>query len=229
MKSIIGILPMINGENQSYIAQNYISAIESFGGMAILLPYTESEESIEKFAKICDGFLFAGGPDIEPWRYGEERLDTCDLSEPLRDSVELSAFPKLFATGKPILGICRGLQVVNVALGGTLYQDIPTQINSSVVHRNQSQPPSHSINIVKGSPIEQYLNSDKATVNSYHHQAIKRLADGLRVMATSDDGIIEAAYMPNKRFFWIIQWHPERAMNDDLSKIIFREFIRATK
>lgn len=229
MKSIIGILPMINGENQSYIVQNYINAIEYAGGTAILLPYTENEESIAQFAKMCDGFIFAGGPDIEPWRYGEEKLDVCESTVPPRDSIELLAFPKIFATGKPTLGICRGLQMLNVALGGTLYQDIPAQYNSSIIHRNPEEPPIHSINIVKDSPLYEHFNSDKATVNSYHHQAIKKLGDGLEVMARADDGIIEAAYMPKRRFFWMLQWHPERNMNDILSQIIFREFIKATR
>lgn len=229
MKPVIGILPMINGENQSYIIQNYIDAIEYGGGMAILLPHTVNNDSIEKFTEICDGFLFAGGHDIEPWRYGEEKLPDCESTAPLRDEIEFLAFEKIFPTKKPILGICRGLQLINIALGGTLYQDIPTQVVSTVVHRHKTTPSTHLINIEKNSPIGEKLSTERVTVNSYHHQAIKKLGTSLEAMARADDGIVEAAYMSGRKFLWLLQWHPEKTMEDELSQIIFKEFIKATK
>lgn len=229
MKPIIGILPMINGENQSYIVQNYVDAIESSGAMAIMLPYTESCESIDRFLDISDGFLFAGGPDIEPYRYGEKKLDACEGTAPLRDAVELLAFPKIFATGKPVLGICRGLQLINTALGGTLYQDMPSQIESGVKHRNKDVPSFHDINISDSTPLKELSDSDHVTVNSYHHQAIKDIGRELEVMARGDDGVIEAVYIPGRKFFWAFQWHPEKNMENELNKRIFKAFVEATK
>ncbi len=230
MRPIIGILPMINAQGHSYIAADYIPPITKSGGVPFLIPYTEDKECIAEYVKLCDGFLFAGGPDIEPWRYGEQKSPGCGECTPLRDAAELLFFPEILKSGKPILGICRGAQLINVALGGSLYQDTPTDIGNYIAH-TQSEPHnsySHEAVFEIDSPLYEIFGKARAKINSFHHQAIKALGRGLSVMARADDGIIEAAYMPEHKFLWALQWHPERLFEFDVaSKKIFGTFICA--
>lgn len=230
MKPIIGILPMINAEGHSYIVDSYIPPITKSGGLPLLIPYTEDKECISEYVKLCDGFLFAGGPDIEPWRYGEQKAPECGECTPPRDAVELLFFPEILKSGKPILGICRGSQLINIALGGSLYQDIPTDIGKSIAHRQIEPHNSHSHEAAfdECSPLLAIFGTKRAKINSFHHQAIKELGRGLSVMARADDGIIEAAYAPEHKFLWALQWHPERLFEcDEPSKKIFGAFICA--
>ena len=129
----------------------------------------------------------------------------------------------------PVLGICRGIQLINALMGGTLYQDLPTEYSSQTEH-HQSPPydvPCHEVRIVEGSPLFLLLGKSTIGVNSYHHQAVKRLAEGLSPMAYSEDGLVEAVQAQGKRFIWAVQWHPEFSyMKDADSRKIFREFVR---
>ena len=133
---------------------------------------------------------------------------------------------------KPVLGICRGIQFLNAALGGSLYQDIPSQHPSAVEH-HQSPPydqPSHEVTLVQGSPLQTLLGQEELLVNSYHHQAVKRLADGLEVMAWSEDGLVEAVWKPDQRFLWAVQWHPEFSFRtEEASRRIFAAFAGSMK
>jgi putative glutamine amidotransferase len=128
----------------------------------------------------------------------------------------------------PVLGICRGIQFINAYLGGSLYQDLPSQHPSEVEH-HQSPPydvPAHAVALVEGSPLRRCLGVERLPVNSYHHQAVRRLAPGLEAMACAPDGLIEAAYMPGKRFLWTVQWHPEFSYKtDEYSRRIFQALI----
>ena len=139
MRPNIGIFGDVNAEQDVTTQRVYTKAIELSGGVPILLPYVENGEVIEQFAELCDGFLFTGGADIEPRRYCEQAKNTCGKIEYYRDELEFKAFEIAHRTSKPILGICRGLQLINVALGGTLYQDIPSEINTEILHK-QSEP-----------------------------------------------------------------------------------------
>ena len=140
--------------------------------------------------------------------------------------------PKALKEDVPVLGICRGIQFINAALGGTLYQDIPLQHPSSVNH-HQKAPydiPAHEVAIVEGSPLYDCLSSTQLAVNSCHHQAIRELATGLEVMACSPDGLVEAVYLPGKRFLWAVQWHPEFSYKtDENSRKILRAFVEAAE
>ena len=228
MKPIIAIFGAVNDDNASTFQHAYSYAIEKMGAIPILIPYTENEETISETVSLCDGFLFSGGVDVEPIKYGEETKPACGNIQLKRDSLELEYFKRIFDTGKPILAICRGAQVVNVALGGTLYQDIPTEIVTDIPHR-QSEPkfsPSHSVSVIADTPLFELIGKEKMAANSFHHQAIKALGDGLCVMALADDTIIEAVYYTGDRFIRAYQWHPERLFNTDADNaLIFKEFI----
>ncbi len=231
MKPIIGILAEVDGELCARVRRAYVGAVEGAGGVPILLPYVRDGEIVKRFVGVCDGLLFTGGGDIDPRRYGEELRVACE-PEALRDELEFKAFFEARSASKPILAICRGAQVVNVALGGTLYQDIPTEINTEIAHA-QSEPtfsPSHSVTVLEGTPLSELTGRSVIRANSFHHQAIKALGAGLEIMAVADDGIIEAAYSTGKQYIRAYQWHPERLYaKDEHSRMIFEDFIRACK
>lgn len=228
MSKIIGILPSVDKNKNSTVIYHYVCSIEKAGGTPIVLPYCEDDNSLEHFTALCDGFCFAGGSDIDPARYGEEKKETCgDVIEP-RDDFDFRAFEKILKTGKPILGICRGAQLINVALGGTLYQDIPTEIHTSLNHRQTEadEVRTHEVHISENSPLYKILGQAHIGVNSFHHQCAKKLGDGLVPMAKADDGIVEASYLPSHRYLLAIQWHPERLYDENSGKI-FKDFVNA--
>ncbi len=176
--------------------------------------------------------MFTGGQDISPLLYDEKPLPQCGESSPERDTMEKILLNRAIELNKPVLGICRGIQLINAVLGGTLYQDLPTQTNSDLEH-HQKPPydkPIHNVAIMENTPLYTVLEKDILAVNSYHHQAIKNLSDKLLPMAKASDGIIEAVYMPDKKFIWGIQWHPEFSyVSDFAGKKIFSEFVKQTK
>ena len=227
---IIAILAQIDDEKNTKLADAYTDAIESAGGVPIIFPYSENEKTIDALVELCDGFLFSGGSDIEPEFYGEQRSAFCDASQIYRDKLELCVFRKAFAAGKPIMGICRGLQLINVALGGTLYQDIPSEYETEITHRQTEAKnmPSHSVNVKEETPLAA-VACGNMVANSFHHQALKRLGEGLAVMATSDDGLIEAVYHTDYPYLRAYQWHPERLWRINAeNKMLFDDFIKAT-
>ena len=144
--------------------------------------------------------------------------------------MEQAVLAHALAQDKPVLGICRGIQLINVLLGGTLYQDLPRQHPSDVTH-HQRPPydvPSHTVRLVPGTPLHDLLGRDTLAVNSYHHQAIDRLADGLTAMAYAPDGLVEAVCLPSQRFLWAVQWHPEFSWRvDAASRAILARFVQA--
>lgn len=173
--------------------------------------------------------MLTGGHDIDPMLYGEEPSPQCGPICRERDAMETITARSAMERDLPILGICRGIQFLNVFLGGSLYQDLPAQHPSETEH-HQRPPydvPAHRVSLSEGGSLFQLLQKASIPVNSYHHQAIKRLGSGLRVMAVSEDGIPEAVELPEKRFVWAVQWHPEFSYpTDESSKRIFREFVR---
>lgn len=228
----IGIILPIGKEEKSVLGQEYVRAVERSGGMAIALPCTENATIIDNFAALCDGFIFAGGEDVSPALYGEEITELCGEVIPQRDRFETLAFQRLFLTKKPILGICRGMQLINVLCGGSLYQDINASLQTDIAHR-QTQPhsmTSHTVTIAHGTPFYGALDEEKIPVNSWHHQGIRTLGEGLSVMATADDGVIEAFYMPGRRYLCGVQWHPERCFDEEAhSRAIFKHFLLCCK
>ena len=229
MRAIIGIFPNVDNDGKSSIPKTYVEAIESSGGMSILLPYTEDEEIMKHFISVCDGFLFTGGADIDPCHYGEKKSDLCADILPLRDKMELFGFSLALDSQKPILAICRGCQLVNVALGGSLYQDIGSEYKTDLAHKSEKGNYSHAhgVKISKDSPLYEIIGQTYIQVNTMHHQAIKKLGRGLIAEAAADDGIIEAVCLPGERFLHAFQWHPERTLDDDYSHKLFDAFVAA--
>lgn len=232
MKPKIAIFASVDAERAGAVLHTYVHAIEESGGLPLLIPYMKHTEFLDEITDLCDGFLFTGGGDADPTLYGEKILPECGKIEPLRDAWDFAAAARALESGKPIMGICRGIQVLNVALGGTLYQDIPSQYKTDILHSqtNGLHAYSHSVQIVKDTPLHALTESDKIPANSFHHQSIKDLGRGLVPMAYAPDGIIEAVYSQELPYLRGYQWHPERLFDaDEHHKKIFSDFITACK
>jgi putative glutamine amidotransferase len=232
MKPVIGLIPLIDENRDSYwMLPGYMTGIQAAGGIPLMLPLEMEAEDIRQAAGSMDGFLFTGGHDVSPSLYGEAPLLQCGAVCSARDRLEQLLFEEACRLDKPVLGICRGIQLINVLLGGTLYQDLPSQHPSPVNHHG-SPPydhPVHSVSIVEKTPLYG-LCGPKADVNSYHHQAIRDLAESLTPMAYADDGIIEAVYQKDARFLWAVQFHPEFAyLSDRNCRAIFEAFVSACR
>ncbi|MCI9147350.1 MAG: gamma-glutamyl-gamma-aminobutyrate hydrolase family protein [Hungatella sp.] len=231
-KPIIGIIPLVDIERESYwMLPAYMKGIEEAGGIPVMLPLSSDAQTLEQLAGALDGFLFTGGHDISPSLYGETP-NHCETFCEERDKMEEPLFKLAWAQDKPVLGICRGLQLINAVLGGTLYQDLSIEHPSATCHR-QKPPydvPSHQVSVGEEGPLGRLLGTQKLMVNSCHHQAIKVLAPDLMPMAVSEDGLIEAFYAPKKAFVWAVQWHPEFAfLVDENSRQIFGAFVDSCK
>jgi putative glutamine amidotransferase len=230
---MIGVIPLWDANKDSiWMAPDYMQGLEEAGAVPVILNLTNSETVLKQFADIFDGFLFTGGPDVHPNYYGQEKADYCGEICELRDKMEAFMFREaIINQNKPALGICRGIQVMNVMLGGSLYQDIPTELPSTLKHRYGPpyDTPAHNVRIVPESPLYKLAGKECLEVNSSHHQGINRLAKGLEAMATSDDGLIEAVYMPNHSFVWGVQWHPECSIKEEISKKIFSSFVKGVE
>ena len=228
-RAVIGITVDIENDGFLSTPAAYMSAVEKAGGIPIILPYCENADTLSHYVELCDGILFSGGKDISPERYGEKISENCGELALMRDDLEFRLLDEVLKTDKPILAICRGMQFINVAFGGTLYQDIPSEIPSDVAHR-QTEPKfshSHSVNVVEGTPLQSLVGSARIPANSFHHQAVKRIADGFKIMATADDGIYEAMYYTGNRYIRAYQWHPERLFDiDESARAIFYDFIK---
>ena len=227
----VGVLPLYDFEKSSdWMLPGYMDGVLAAGGLPVMLPLTHEREVLAQLAAQCDAFLFTGGQDISPDLYREEALPCCGERCPDRDAMERVLLPMVLEQNKPLLGICRGLQMLNTALGGTLYQDLPTQHASEVRHRQKPpyDAPSHGVELVEGTPLQRLLDRLELEVNSCHHQAVRQLSPRLEAMAYAPDGLVEAAYAPEYRWVWAVQWHPEFSFhkNSD-SRKIFQAFVDA--
>ncbi len=230
-KPVIGVVPLFDTEKDSiWMLPGYVDALTACGALPVILPF--DPDSVGEMAELCSGFLFTGGQDVDPALYGEKRLRSCGAPYPPRDRLETELFRQAFELDRPVFGICRGIQFINAVLGGTLYQDIPSQKEDAVCHK--MVPPYdrgwHEVCLVPGSPLRHLLQKDILSVNSYHHQGIKALAPGLKAMAAAPDGLIEAVYCPEKRFVQAVQWHPEFSWRGDEDQFkILLSFVEACK
>ena len=229
MKPIIGLVPLIDEKKESFwMLPGYMDGITEAGGIPVMLPLTHDEGEIEELLDHMHGILLTGGHDVSPALYNEEPLKECAQTIEERDRMEMILLKKTLERDMPVLGICRGIQFLNVFTGGTLYQDLPTQRPTKTEH-HQSPPydiPVHEVTIKEDSKLFKLLGKSSIRVNSYHHQAIKDIGEDLKIMAISEDGLTEAVEMPDKRFVWAVQWHPEFSFrSDENSMKIFEEFI----
>ena len=224
---IIGLTPQIDYETGEYrITYPYTDCLLRLGAVPLLFPFTDDKDELMRILDLCDGFLLSGGHDIHPSYYGEEKQECCATPAAPRDEQESFLTPKMLETKKPLLAICRGIQVLNVFCGGTLYQDIHAQGVTEKPHRQADTPEAHTVTPIAGTLAADILGTDPIAVNTLHHQAIKDLGAGLRVAAYSDDGLIEAVDMPDRPFTLGVQWHPEMlAANNPAQMEIFRRFL----
>ncbi len=231
MKPMIGVTPLWDAARQSvWMLPDYLDGIKAAGGIPMVLPLDLSEEDVDQIVETCDGFLFTGGQDVSPDLYGMNDATGTIVSSPERDHLESLLLSKALLADKPILGICRGLQFINAFLGGTLWQDLPSQHPSEIVHR-QGKPygvPTHQVTL--SGDLQTLLGKDILEVNTLHHQAVKDLGSGLIPMAVAPDGIIEATQLADKRFVWAVQWHPEYLFRTDKDSLaIFSCFVEHCK
>ena len=212
MKPVIGVMPLWDENKDSiWMLPGYMDGIMQAGGLPVMFPFSADAQEIDQLVDMCDGFLFTGGHDVCPDLYNEIPLEGLIVSCRKRDVMESIVLEKAIEKDKPVLGICRGIQFINAFLGGTLYQDLPTQHPSEISHR-QAAPydrPSHNVSIVKGSPLHDALALESLPVNSCHHQAVKDVAPGFKVVATAPDGVIEAIEGFPQYNILAVQWHPE--------------------
>ena len=194
---------------QVTVGRSYVDAVIRGGHTPLIIPDCPDAE---KWLSKADVLLLIGGDDVDPQRYGEEMLPECGPTEPERDRFEYALLDLAVKRGMPVFGICRGMQVINVYFGGTLYQDIPTQYDTTVLHRRSpgmTTTPFHTIRIEPGTHLHDALGVDSLEVNSSHHQAVKGLAPGFRVSAVAPDGIIEGFESETLPVAGV-QFHPER-------------------
>ena len=207
---------------------NILRVLANLDCDAVVLNYdTTNLCELENIVLGLDGYIFPGGGDVDPSYYSAERIDACGAPCENWDKLEMALFPLLKARKLPILGICRGCQVVNVGFGGTLFQDLPSQ--KGVIHRQDDSKGrySHMARLREGSVLREVVGQDAIFVNSYHHQAVNMPAPGFDISAVGEDGIIEAIESTGDFFVMGIQWHPEVIDTDPASKRIFAAFKNA--
>jgi len=226
---IIG-LSVNHKEDTSRIADAYVEAVLKAGGTPVLIPLMTDETALEAIVSRIDGLILSGGCDINPQLFGEEHHPTVETCDSERDRYEMALLKQAVERQLPILGICRGNQLINVAFGGSLIQDIPSQVTESTVNHNQEEAreiATHSIKIKPESRLHQITRSRQIMVNSFHHQAVKAVAPGFEAVAWADDGVIEAIESTEGKVILGVQWHPENgAVTGDLVMLdLFRQLV----
>ena len=238
-KPLIGVMPLVDEGRESYwMLPGSFHGLEHAGGVPAMLPLTAEPAVLDQLVATFDGFLFTGGHDVDPALYGEAPAGTGETC-PARDALEQGLLARAIAADKPVFGICRGIQLLNVALGGTLWQDLPTQRAAAqpaapALEHHMSGPPysraAHEVEVLPDTPLAALVGAGTLPVNSYHHQGVRRLAPALAPMAVAPDGLIEAVWLLGARFCWAVQWHPEfMPVDDPPSAALFRAFVAAAE
>ena len=235
MKPVIGITSDYNGgdrpefggkEPTAFIRNRYINAIEACGGVPLVLPPVKEAKMAKEIVARIDGLLLTGsGPDIDPALYGERQRFPFKKVDPKRSGLERELVKRACEKEMPILGICGGMQLLNVAGGGSLYQDLPSQLPRSLKHDHGGKP-SHPIEIKKGTLLARIVRQSQLFVNSSHHQGVKEVAPGYVVNAMAEDGVIEGIESVDFPFVVGVQWHPEYLHEGDQSRTIFKAFLK---
>jgi putative glutamine amidotransferase len=213
-KPIIGLTCQLFPEPlpRSSVNQQYVDAVVAAGAAPLLIPIGLNDEALDRIYRLVDGVLLPGGDDVSPRLYGQSPHPSLGTVNDDRDALEVAVARRALEDGLPLLGICRGIQVLAVAAGGTLWQDVPSQYETKLSHdirEHGRDHLSHEIDVAAGSLLEKAIGTDRATVNSFHHQAIREVPAGFRVTARAGDGIIEAIEAEECRFAVGVQCHPE--------------------
>ena len=209
----------------------YVTALENAGLIPLIVPPLSNTDAAAAVLDSVAGLVLTGGEDVDPARYGEKRHEKVRNVNAARDATEVALIEEAHARGTPVLAICRGIQILNVALGGTLVQDIPSQCETEIDHDEDAprDSRSHEISIEPGSLIAKAIGTDHARVNSFHHQSVKRVAEGMRVTARSPDGVIEGLESTDEDW-WVmaVQWHPEEMTEsaEPWDRGLFKAFAR---
>lgn len=235
-KPIIGIpaaRQLVGDSYKNTVNQGEVAAITKAGGVPVLIPTREPELAAD-YSKLFDGLLLPGGPDVAPRFFGEEPLPEMDEADDRLDATEIELIKLAVAAGKPMLGICRGAQVVNIALGGDIYQDIAKQIDHQTYQHHQKAPynqGSHYVDIAEASMLQTIFQGQQhVLVNSYHHQAVRKLAPQLKLTAKAGDGVAEAVESKDSNLILAVQWHPELMYKENAAEYaIFEDFIKRVK
>jgi putative glutamine amidotransferase len=212
----------------------YVTALESAGLIPLIVPPLSSDRAAAAVLDSVSGLVLTGGEDVDPARYGESRHEKVRSVNAARDATEASLVVEAKARGIPVLAICRGIQILNVALGGTLVQDISSQCDTDIAHDEDGPRDSRSHEVIAepGSLIAGAIGAERVTVNSFHHQSVKDVADGMRVTARSPDGIVEGIESTDEDW-WVlaVQWHPEEMTNspEPWDRGLFKAFARKLK
>ncbi|MCI9212060.1 MAG: gamma-glutamyl-gamma-aminobutyrate hydrolase family protein [Ruminococcus sp.] len=211
MKPKIGVVVCGFIENKQFVTNAYIQSIRYSGGIPLILPLIRSDQVLKEYAALCDGFLFCGGNDITPLLFGQEPKKGNGQTNISLDLFQIRLMKEVLKTNKPVFSICRGMQVLNVACGGTIFQDISLQPGTHLDHMQQSDTRSevsHKIHVRPGTQLKKYVGS-LVYVNSYHHQTLDRIGKNLTVSAVATDQTVEAIELPSHPFAIGVQWHPE--------------------
>jgi putative glutamine amidotransferase len=233
-KPLIGLTTsrMRNPTGQLVFGTNepYSISISNAGGLPVLIPLNLSDEDLDAVLTRLDGILFTGGYDIDPRRYGNPPHPRVESIDAERDHLEMHLVNTAVRSHTPFLGICRGCQVINVALGGSLYEHLPEQFSDKLQHDNHDHPRdflAHRIRITPDSLLAQILAAETARVNSLHHQGIRQLAESLHATAHAPDGLVEAFELSTIPFGLAVQWHPEELQQHESMRDLFRQFVHA--
>ncbi|HSJ05981.1 MAG TPA: gamma-glutamyl-gamma-aminobutyrate hydrolase family protein [Longimicrobiales bacterium] len=216
-----------------FLYTSYIHALEQVGLTPVLVTPSHSPAAIGALLDSCCGLVLSGGEDVDPSRYGEDPSPALGAVEPTRDEMELRAIACALEQRMPIFGICRGLQVLNVHFGGTLYQDLATERPSDLLHEQAEgwDKRSHGVTVSTNTLLHDIVGAERLRINSFHHQAVKRPGRGLAITALADDGLAEAIECPSYPWLLGVQWHPERneaaAPSTDPDRLLFLAFREA--
>ncbi len=233
---LIGISGSINHEeDRHHLPRAYMRALNASGAVAVMLSYDMDDEALESCLDRMGGILLAGGNDVDPMTYGQPPVQALGEVNPPRDDFEMRLIRAAVKRGMPVLGICRGVQILNVALGGTLWQDLPSQFRAEdgsapLLHSQTARGcyRTHEVRIVENTQLCRIEKDARICVNSFHHEAVREVAPCMRAAAYAPDGVIEAIEHPDLPFVLGVQWHPELYFElDSHSSVLFDSFVKA--
>lgn len=228
-KPVIGLVAHYRSIEQNYAQMDkYVFALRNHGADCLMIPTGKEIDNIPKVVALFDGIVIPGGADVDPAFYRSERSIYCGMSNLTNDRYELELIKEAYRQRKPILGICRGLQLINVAFGGTLYQDIPSEIETEAEHNvsPDDKEKYHTVKVEKNTRLHTLLNADLVKTNSSHHQCVKQLAKDFKISARCTDGIVEGIEHKEANIVGV-QWHPERMAEEKEQSSLFETFVQS--